>query len=249
MVAVVLGPLQQHLQAPRRRTRRPCRIRSWTSEYASSTKSTPPIAESISSLAFTAVWPRYSPTRSARWASTRWSPPSRPERVEDPAEDARHGGLAGTRGPGEDEVPFRRLDRQPLTGPQPSHVQLRRQRLDLPLDRLQPHHALQLVRAPPRAGPGRWDRSGSGGHRHAGPCSRDRRRSPRQREPPGRRVAGLRSSRRSPPLRAEQRIATPSGPSTASCPNPASVIAARSAARAVVSVGARRSRRAGPRCP
>jgi hypothetical protein len=72
-------------------------------------------------------------------------PAEQPEGVEDPPENAGHGGLAGTRRPGEDEVPFRRLNRQPLPGPQPSHVQLGGQRLDLALDRLQPHHALKLV--------------------------------------------------------------------------------------------------------
>ena len=41
-------------------------------------------------------------------------------------------------------MPLRRLDRQPLPGPQPRHVQLRGQRLDLPLHRLQADHPLQL---------------------------------------------------------------------------------------------------------
>ena len=67
-----------------------------------------------------------------------------PERVEDPAEDAGHRGLAGAGGAGEDEVALGRLDGQALPGAQAGHVQLRGQRLDLPLDRLQAHHALQL---------------------------------------------------------------------------------------------------------
>ncbi len=66
------------------------------------------------------------------------------EGVEDPAEDPRHRRLARTRGTGEDEVPFGRLHGQSLAGPQPGHVQLRGQRLDLPLHRLEAHHALQL---------------------------------------------------------------------------------------------------------
>ncbi|CAM5506216.1 hypothetical protein SGLAM104S_10681 [Streptomyces glaucescens] len=66
------------------------------------------------------------------------------ERVEDPAEDPGHGGLAGAGGAGEDEVPLGRLDGQPLPGAQPGHVQLRGEGLDLAFDRLQSHHALQF---------------------------------------------------------------------------------------------------------
>ncbi len=66
------------------------------------------------------------------------------EGVEDPAQDAGHRGLAGAGGAGEDEVPFGRLDRKALPGPQPGHVQLCRQGLDLAFHRFQTHHALQL---------------------------------------------------------------------------------------------------------
>ena len=66
------------------------------------------------------------------------------EGVEDPAQDAGHGGLAGAGGAREHEVPLRRLDRQALPGPQPRHVQLRGQRLHLALDRFETDHVLQL---------------------------------------------------------------------------------------------------------
>lgn len=67
-----------------------------------------------------------------------------PEGVEHPAEDAGDRGLSGARGAGEDEVAFGRLHRKALIGAQPRHLQLRRQGLDLALHRLQADHALQL---------------------------------------------------------------------------------------------------------
>lgn len=66
------------------------------------------------------------------------------EGVEDAAEDAGHRGLAGAGGAGEDEVPLRRLDRKPLAGPQPRHVELSGKSLDLAFHRFQADHALQF---------------------------------------------------------------------------------------------------------
>lgn len=93
-----------------------------------------------------------------------------PEGVEDPAEDPGDRGLPGARGAGEDEVTFGRLDRKALTGAQPRHLQLRGQRLDLPLHRFQADHALQFgerLREQHRIGGTRGEarRHGLGGQR------------------------------------------------------------------------------------
>ena len=128
MVAVVLGALEQHLQRLVA-VRVALAVAGVGQAYASSTKSTPPSAESISSLAFTAVWPEELADQVGPLGLHQMVAAEQPEGVEDPAEDAGHRGLAGAGGAGEDEVPLRRLHRQALPGPQPRHVQLRGQRL------------------------------------------------------------------------------------------------------------------------
>ena len=104
-------------------------------------------------------------------------PAEQTQGVEDPAQDARHRGLARPRGPGEDEVPLGRLHRKALLGPQLRHPQLRRERPHLPLDRFQADHALQLGQclAPAAPDPSARPRPAA---RAARALARGRRRSP-----------------------------------------------------------------------
>ena len=74
-------------------------------------------------------------------------PDQQAERREDPAEDPRHGGLAGAWRPGEDEVPRGRLAGQALPVPEPGDPELSRDLVHLPLDRLEARPARQARRA------------------------------------------------------------------------------------------------------
>ena len=67
--------------------------------------STPPIAWLNRAVVRGAVWPMYSPTRSARLTSTRWPWREHAELGVDPGQQPGHGGLGGAGVAGEDHVP------------------------------------------------------------------------------------------------------------------------------------------------
>ena len=136
--------------------------------------STPPSAESTSSLVLIAVAPRYSPTRSARCASTTSGRLQQAEGVEDLGQHPGHGGLAGAGRAEEDEVPHRPLGADAGHRAPPRRLDGGGDRADLLLDRGQADHRVELGhRVLDR------DRAGAaGGCRPDGRGRRARRRAP-----------------------------------------------------------------------